>query len=54
MASKRTKFTVGVFVITGIAFIAGSIIWFGFSDYFEKGKFYAAYFDESVQGLYKD
>ena len=54
MASKRAKFTVGIFVIIGIAVAAGAIIWFGFSDYFEKGKFYAAYFDESVQGLNKD
>lgn len=54
MASKTTKFSVGIFVIIGITLIGGAILWFGFSDYFEKGKFYAAYFDESVQGLDKD
>lgn len=54
MASIKTKLTVGVFVLTGftIAFIA--IIWLGMSSQFEKGRYFSAYFDESVQGLSKD
>jgi phospholipid/cholesterol/gamma-HCH transport system substrate-binding protein len=36
----------------GIALVA--IIWLGMSRIFEEGQFYAAYFNESVQGLDKD
>jgi len=54
MASVKTKFSVGVFVIIGTIIAASALIWFGLSDYLEKGKYYAAYFDESVQGLDKD
>ncbi len=35
-----------------VAFIA--IIWLGMSHFFEQGKLYSAYFDDSVQGLAKD
>ncbi len=51
MASIKTKFTVGMFVITGLGVAVISLIWLGMSNYFEKGKKYTAYFDESVQGL---
>ena len=54
MSSIRTNFTVGVFVIIGIAIACIAIFWLGMSSYLEKGLFYAAYFDESVQGLSKD
>lgn len=54
MASIRTKFAVGLFVVTGLAVAFFAIIWIGASHYFEKGDLYSAYFDESVQGLSKD
>ncbi len=54
MASQRTKFAVGLFVASGIGITLMAIIWLGMSRYLEKGNFYAAYFDESVQGLSKD
>ncbi|MBU0543829.1 MAG: MCE family protein [Proteobacteria bacterium] len=54
MASIKTKFSVGIFVLLGVfvAFIA--IIWLGMSHFFEQGQLYSAYFDDSVQGLAKD
>lgn len=54
MASIRTKFTVGVFVAIGLVIAIAAIVWLGMSNYFQKGLLYAAYFDESVQGLTKD
>ena len=54
MASIKTKFTVGLFVITGLAIAVVTIMWLGKSHYLEKGQYYIAYFDESVQGLAKD
>ena len=54
MASQRTKFAVGLFVASGIGITLVAFIWLGMSRYLEKGNFYAAYFDESVQGLSKD
>jgi phospholipid/cholesterol/gamma-HCH transport system substrate-binding protein len=54
MASLRTKFSVGLFLIIGIAVVIIGVIWLGLSHYFEEGRFLAAYFDESVQGLDKD
>jgi len=54
MASLRTKFSVGLFVVIGFAVTIVAIIWIGMSSYFEKGQLYVAYFDESVQGLDKD
>jgi phospholipid/cholesterol/gamma-HCH transport system substrate-binding protein len=45
---------VGIFVIIGFAVATAAIIWLGMSSYFEKGLYYVAYFDESVQGLDKD
>lgn len=54
MASQRTKFTVGLFVASGVCIILMAIIWLGMSRYLEKGHFYATYFNESVQGLSKD
>ncbi|HPA15977.1 MAG TPA: MlaD family protein [Desulfobacterales bacterium] len=54
MATTKTKFTVGLFVLIGITIAVVAIIWLGMSHYFEKGRHYVAYFDESVQGLDKD
>lgn len=54
MATTRTKLTVGLFVIVGIALAAVAIIWLGMSNYLETGRKYVAYFDESVQGLDRD
>ena len=54
MASLKTKFSVGLFLIIGIAVVIIGVIWLGMSHYFEEGRFLVAYFDESVQGLDKD
>jgi phospholipid/cholesterol/gamma-HCH transport system substrate-binding protein len=54
MASKRSKFLIGLFVITGLLIGAIIIIWAGASDLFMKGSMYITYFDESVQGLQND
>lgn len=51
MASKKTKFTVGLFVASGIGFALLAIIWLGMSRFLEKGQYYVTYFNESVQGL---
>ena len=54
MASLKTKFSVGLFLIIGISMVIIGIVWLGMSNYLEKGRFFVAYFDESVQGLDKD
>lgn len=54
MASIKTKLTVGLFIAIGLAITIVAIIWLGMSKYLEKGQYYVAYFDESVQGLDKD
>jgi len=54
MTSQKTKFAVGLFVIIGLAISFVLILWLGMSHYFEKGQYYVAFFDESVQGLDKD
>ncbi len=54
MASIKTKFSVGLFLIIGIAVAIIGVIWLGMSHYFEEGRYLVAYFDESVQGLDKD
>ena len=51
MASQKTKFALGLFVICGIGMVFLAVIWLGMSRYFKKGQFYATYFNESVQGL---
>jgi phospholipid/cholesterol/gamma-HCH transport system substrate-binding protein len=51
MASQRTKFALGLFVICGLGMIFVSVIWLGMSRYFKKGQYYTTYFNESVQGL---
>ncbi len=51
MASLKTKFSVGLFLVCGIGVAIVAIIWLGMSNYLEKGRLVVAYFDESVQGL---
>jgi phospholipid/cholesterol/gamma-HCH transport system substrate-binding protein len=51
MATLKTKFSVGLFLICGITFIIVGVTWLGMSNYLEKGRLFVAYFDESVQGL---
>ena len=51
MATQKTKFAVGMFVAMGITLAILVIIWLGMSRFFQKGRFYVTYFDESVQGL---
>lgn len=54
MASRASKFLIGLFVITGSVMAAVTIIWVGAADFFMKGSIYVTYFDESVQGLQAD
>jgi len=54
MASQKTKFAVGLFLVAGISVALVALIWLGVTRYFEKGHFYVTYFNESVQGLEKD
>ncbi len=51
MASQKTKFAVGLFLLVGISLIVLVTIWLGMSHFFQGGKYYVTYFDESVQGL---
>ncbi len=51
MASRKTKFTVGLFVVSGVIVALSAVIWLGMSRFFAKGQHYATYFNESVQGL---
>ena len=54
MASLKTKFSVGLFLICGFSVVIIAVIWLGMSNYLEKGSYFVSYFDESVQGLDKD
>jgi phospholipid/cholesterol/gamma-HCH transport system substrate-binding protein len=54
MASLKTKFSVGLFMVLGVILAIVLVIWLGVSNYLDKGLLYAAYFDESVQGLDQD
>lgn len=54
MASQKTKFTVGLFVASGIGLVIVAFIWLGMSRVLDKGRYYVTYFDESVQGLGRD
>lgn len=54
MRNKRSLFLVGLFVCCGIVITVAAFIWLGASKYFEKGRDYVTYFDESVQGLQVD
>ncbi|MBN1830810.1 MAG: MCE family protein [Deltaproteobacteria bacterium] len=54
MASQKTKFTVGLFLVVGISLIILVTIWLGMSHFFQEGQYYVTYFNESVQGLETD
>ncbi len=54
MASVKTKFYVGLFVIFGITMVVALILWLGMYQLFKEGRRYLVFFDESVQGLSKD
>jgi phospholipid/cholesterol/gamma-HCH transport system substrate-binding protein len=54
MARKTSKFMIGLFVTIGLLIGMVAVVWLGASKYFEKGKTYVTYFDESVQGLQLD
>jgi phospholipid/cholesterol/gamma-HCH transport system substrate-binding protein len=54
MPRKVSRFAIGLFVTMGLIMGAAAIVWLGASRYLEKGKRYATYFDESVQGLQRD
>ena len=54
MASIKTKFSVGLFVMTGSVIAVVAIMWLGKFYYLEESQHYIVYFDESVQGLAKD
>jgi len=54
VASVKTQISVGLFVIVGFTIGTLAVIWLGMSNFLEKGQYYVAYFDESVQGLDKD
>ena len=51
MATLKTKFSVGLFLILGVTILIIVVIWLGMSNYLEKGRYFVAYFNESVQGL---
>jgi phospholipid/cholesterol/gamma-HCH transport system substrate-binding protein len=54
MASRASKFLLGLFVIVGTLIAVIIIIWIGAADFFMSGSTYVTYFDESVQGLQAD
>jgi phospholipid/cholesterol/gamma-HCH transport system substrate-binding protein len=54
MARKTSKFMIGLFVTFGVLIGMVAVVWLGASKYFEKGKTYVTFFDESVQGLQVD
>ena len=51
MASLKTKFTVGLFLVAGTGMFLLTVIWLGMSHFLQEGQYYATYFDESVRGL---
>ncbi|MBU2489875.1 MAG: MCE family protein [Proteobacteria bacterium] len=54
MATARTKFAVGLFLLAGTLLAVAAVIWVGMSGYLETGRKFVVYFDESVQGLDQD
>lgn len=51
MVSNKTKLAVGIFVISGLLILIVSLLWLSTTHLYKKGNLYAAYFDESIQGL---
>lgn len=54
MARRQSRFMIGLFVTIGLLIGVSAVIWLGASKYFQKGRVYVTYFDESVQGLQVD
>jgi phospholipid/cholesterol/gamma-HCH transport system substrate-binding protein len=55
MAKKKfSSFFLGLFVTGGLTILALVLIWVGATQYFETGKEFISYFNESVQGLERD
>lgn len=54
MSQKVSRFKVGVFVLIGVAMMLGSIVGLGTLRYFQPGRTYVTFFNESVQGLQRD
>jgi len=54
MPKRSSSFLVGLFVAGGLAILAIALVWVGATKYFETGKLFVTYFDETVQGLQKD
>lgn len=46
-----SSFIIGVFVLSGITLFIFAVIWFGKDEISEEAKYYATYFDTSVDGL---
>jgi phospholipid/cholesterol/gamma-HCH transport system substrate-binding protein len=52
MERNKYHFSIGLFLIIGFFVTVGMIAWLGGAErYFEKGKTYVIFFDESVEGL---
>ncbi|GAU08815.1 MlaD family protein [Desulfoplanes formicivorans] len=51
MATARTKFSVGLFVVAGLTLSVVVIIALGVTKFLDRGTTYVTFFDESVQGL---
>ncbi len=54
MASQSYKFTLGLFIAAGTGIALAAVIWLGMSSFLEQGRYYVAFFNESVQGLVRD
>jgi phospholipid/cholesterol/gamma-HCH transport system substrate-binding protein len=54
MAKKTSNLMIGLFVTSGVVIVVVAVVWLSASKYFEKGYYFATYFDESVQGLQID
>jgi phospholipid/cholesterol/gamma-HCH transport system substrate-binding protein len=54
MASQKTKFAVGLFLMVGISLFVLVTVWLGMSHFLQEGQHYVTYFNESVQGLEVD
>jgi len=54
MATQKSAFLVGIFVIGGTIIALATLIWLGASDWFAQTVTYATYIDYTVQGLNVD
>lgn len=54
MATLRTNFAVGLFMIAGIVIATVVVIFVGASNYLRTGQLYSTFYGESIQGLSKD